>query len=140
MGGRGSSSGTTARGGTGSNIKKIDGVKGTVFTTWADVNNSSPNDIWAEGGSRPHAILKNDRGTVQVSGDKKDKFGLLNSVNTASVHLRGIDHKNYTAREVNRLNKSLSQIRKLGFDTPKISINSDEVVVFAKRKLFTKNF
>lgn len=138
MGGRGSSSGIGARGNHNTQVNPIENVKGTVFASWLDVKNSSKNTIWTAG--NVHAMLENDMGTVQVKGDKKDKFGLIDSVNTAVVHLRGIDPKNHTKREVTRLNKDLQAIKKMGYDTPKIHASRDETIVFVKRNRFTRNF
>ncbi len=140
MGGRGASSG--AKGGKARNsnttIKPIPGVKGSVFSSWSDVSGSSVNTIWTDG--NVHGSLKNERGTVQVKGDKKDRFALLNAVNTAVVYLRGVNPENYTNREINKLNKDLQTIKNMGFDTPKIYAHRDETLVFVKRNLFTKGF
>lgn len=143
MGGRGSTSGVTAKSNirTGKNdrITKIDGVKGAAFSSWNDVNSSSKNSIWTDGSV--HGSFHNpDGGTVHVRGDKKDKFALLNSVNTAVVHTKGVDPNNYTKREVTALNKTISEIKKMGFDTPKIYSSWDETIIYAKRKRFTKKF
>lgn len=138
MGGRGGSSGLSVRNNSNTQTKPIEGVKGSVFSSWNDVSRSSNNDIWTDGSV--HAVLKNDKGTAQVKGDKKDRFALLNSVNTAVVHLRGVNPNDYTKREVTRLNRDLQSIKAMGFDTPKIYASFDETIVFAKRKLFTKNF
>lgn len=141
MGGRGGASSAAAKGGGNSpKIKTIDGIKGSLFSTWADVNKSSLNHIWAEDVYRPHALLKNDSGSLMISGDKKDKFGLLNNVNTAVIHLRGIDPDNYKNREVNRLNNNLKEIKRIGFDIPKISVSRNETIIYAKRYRFTKEF
>ncbi len=75
-----------------------------------------------------------------VKGEKKDKLALLNSVNTAIVHTRGIDHNNYSKREVTRLNQTITEIKKLGFDTPSTYVSGDETLIYAKRKRFTKKF
>ena len=132
MGGRGGSSGIVAKG------NQVAGIKGSVQTTWKEVSNSSPNDIWAT--SKPHAVLKNEQGTVQVRGEKTDRYALLNSVNTAVVHIDGIDTKNPSARDIAKINRSISEIKSMGFDTPLINISFSETVIFAKRKRFTKNF
>lgn len=117
-------------------IRKIEGVRGSVADTWEAVQSSSPNEIFASGS----ATLSNDRGTVRVRGDKKDRFGVLNGVNTAVVHLDGVSGSP-TKREVAKINKQLKQIRDMGFDTPLIATNkSGETIVYAKRQRFTKNF
>lgn len=119
-------------------IRKIDGVKGAVPSTWEDVASASKNTIWTEGNS--HALLSNGKGSVRIKGDKKDKFGILNNVNTAVVHIKSVS-ATPTTREVNTMNKQLKQIRDMGFDTPKIATNRyGETIVYAKRKLFTKDF
>lgn len=138
MGGRGSSSGMSTKNSSNTRIKPIEGVVGSSFSSWVDVSHSSNNDIWTDGSV--HGLLKNDKGSVQVKGDKKDRFALLDSVNTAVVHLRGIDPNNYTKREVTKLNKDLQTIRGMGFDIPKIHTQRDETIVYVKRKLFTKGF
>lgn len=117
-------------------VNKIEGVKGSVATSWKDVDDSSLNHLYNTGA----ILLKNEKGSVLVNGNKKDRFGNLELVNTAVVHLNGIDPQNYTKREVTRINKQLQAIRSMGFDTPKISVDFNEIVVYAKRKLFTKNF
>ena len=132
MGGRGGSSGIVAKG------NQVVGISGAVQTNWKDVSNSSPNDIWAT--SKPHAVLRNEQGTVQVKGEKSDRYALLNSVNTAVVHIDGIDTKNPSARDISKINQSISEIKSMGFDTPLINISYSETVIFAKRKRFTKNF
>ena len=65
-------------------IYSINGVKGSAATTWEDVSNSSPNTLWVDG-KTPHALLKNEKGSVRVKGDKNDRYALLNAVNTAVV-------------------------------------------------------
>lgn len=132
MGGRGSA------GGKGAIVNQVSGIKGSVQTTWKEVSSSSPNDIWAN--SKPHAVLKNEQGTVQVKGEKADRYALLNSVNTAVVHIDGIDTKNPSTRDISKINKSISEIKSMGFDTPLINISFSETVIFAKRKRFTKKF
>lgn len=117
-------------------VNKIEGIKGSVATSWKDVNDSSLNHLYNEG----TMLLKNEKGSATVKGNKKDRFAHLELVNTAVVHLNGIDPQNYTKREVTRINKQLQAIRSMGFDTPKISVDFNEIVVYAKRKLFTKNF
>ena len=132
MGGRGGSSGIVAKG------NQVAGISGAVQTNWKEVSNSSPNDIWAT--SKPHAVLRNEQGTVQVKGEKSDRYALLNSVNTAVVHIDGIDTKNPSERDISKITTSISEIKSMGFDTPLINISYSETVIFAKRKRFTKNF
>lgn len=117
----------------------INGVEGAAFSSWSEVSKSSKNIIWTDG--NVHALFTiPDGGSIQVKGDKKDKFALLNSVNTAIIHTRGINPNNYTKREVTKLNKTISEIKKMGFDTPKINCSRDETLIYAKRNRFTKAF
>ncbi len=76
---------------------------------------------------------------MQINGDKKDKYGLLEKVNTAVVHTVGISSDS-PAREVSALNRRLSEFRSLGFDVQRINVGRDESLVYIKRKLFTKEF
>lgn len=144
MGGRGSSSGAAARGGGGGvknssqNIKTIEGVKGTVFTSLADVLGSSPNTIWLDTGKRSHAVFSDGKRELAVKGDKNKDFSLLDNVNTGVVYLREANSGN--TREVNRLNSSLKTIRDMGFDTPKIFSGRYETIVYVKRLRFTREW
>lgn len=104
-----------------------------------DVSKLSKNTIWIDNTSRPFASIKTDRGEVQINGDKKDKYGLLEKVNTAVVHTVGISSDS-PAREVSALNRRLSEFRSLGFDVQRINVGRDESLVYIKRKLFTKEF
>jgi len=90
-------------------------VGSRLFARENDVAKLSQNTIWIENTSTPHAVLKNSQGTVQVQGNKKDKYGILENVNTAVVHLSGVDRSTPT-REVTKLNKQLNEIRSRGFD------------------------
>lgn len=143
MGGRGGASG---RGGghpksKAASVRTVRGVSvgERLFATETEVAKMSQNTIWAENTSTPHALMKNSRGTVQVVGNKKDKYGLLENVNTAVVHISGIDRGNPT-REIAKVNKQLGEIRSRGFDVQRVSIGEYESLVFVKRKLFTKEF
>lgn len=138
MGGRGATSRMTAHNTSNIQIKPLDGIEGSKFSSWIDVSRSSNNTIWTDGSV--HGLLKNDEGSTHIKGDKKVRFALLNLVNTAVVHLRGIDPDNYTKRELTKLNNDLKAIKEMGFDTPKIHVQRDETIVYAKRKLFTKRF
>lgn len=135
MGGRGGSSGMTQK----SNVRRVDGIRGSVFSTYAEVSKESPNTIWIANTNRPHAVVKTERGEMHLQGDKRDKYGLLDNVNTAVVHLSGIDSGD-PKREVTRLNKQLSEIRNLGFDIPRINVSRDETLAYVKRKLFTRRY
>lgn len=137
FGGRGASSGIGSK--PAKNVRTVDGIRGSVFSTFSDVSSSSQNTIWIENTSRPHAMLKFDNKTIQVKGSKKEKYGLLDKVNTAVVYLSGISEGNPT-REVNRLNKHLNEIRALGFDIPKINVGRDETIAYVKRILFTRQY
>lgn len=121
-------------------VTSVPGVKGAVASTWEDVSNSSPNTLWVEG--NVHAVLKNERGTVRIKGEKKDKYAILNSVNTAVIHIPSVSmNENFTKRDSTKINKELKAIKDYGFDTPKIATNrTGEVIVYAKRKRFTKDF
>lgn len=136
------------RGGAGSdsvaaknNVRIVQGVSvgSRLFAKENDVAKLSQNTIWIENTSTPHAVLKNSSGTVQVKGDKKDKYGILENVNTAVVHISGVDRSTPT-REVTKLNKQLDEIRSRGFDVQRISVSEYESVAYIKRKLFTKVF
>ena len=117
-------------------VRKIDGVRGVASDTWENVSKASKNVVFESGS----ALLTNDSGTARVKGDKKDKFAILNAVNTAVVHLSGVS-ETPSKREVAKINKQLKQIRDMGFDTPSIAANrSGETIVFVKRLRFTKNF
>lgn len=59
-------------------------VGSRLFARENDVAKLSRNTVWIENTNRPHAVLKNSQGTVQVQGDKKDKYGILENVNTAT--------------------------------------------------------
>lgn len=74
-----------------------------------------------------------------MKGSKGDRYGLLENVNTAVVHLSGVD-KGTPKREVSKLNKQLGEIRARGFDVQRISVGEYESVAYIKRKLFTKSF
>lgn len=135
MGGRGGSSGITSK----TNTRKVDGIRGSVFSTFSEVKKESPNTIWIANTNRPHALIKDGKREIHLQGDKRNKYGLLDSVNTAVVHLSGIDSGN-PKREVNRLNKQLSEIKSLGFDVPRINVGIDETVAYVKRKLATRRY
>ena len=64
---------------------------------------------------------------------------MLDNVNTAVVHLSGVDRGNPT-REITKLNKQLGEIRSRGFDVQRISVGEFESVAYIKRKLFTRSF
>ena len=138
MGGRGGAGGIAA---TKNNVRTVQGVSvgSRLFARENDVAKLSQNTVWIENTNRPHAVLKNSQGTVQVQGDKKDKYGILENVNTAVVHLSGIDRSAAT-REVTKLNKQLNEIRSRGFDVQRISVGEYESVAYIKRKLFTRAF
>ena len=131
--------------GSGSSAKKqirvVNGVDigSRLFGEYSEVTKLSQNTIWIENTSRPHAVLKNKNRTVQIQGDKKDKYGLLDNVNTAIVHLSGID-KSTPKREVTKLNKQLSAIRSMDFDVQRINVGDFETIAYIKRKLFTREF
>nr|DAI02392.1 MAG TPA: hypothetical protein [Bacteriophage sp.] len=76
---------------------------------------------------------------MHLQGDKRNKYGLLDNVNAAVVHLSGIDSGD-SKREVSRLNKQLSEIKSLGFDVPRVNVGRDETVVYVKRKLATRRY
>lgn len=139
MGGRGGAGGGTSA--TKNNIRTVQGVSvgSRLFAKESDVAKLSQNTIWVENTSTPHAVLKNSQGTVQVQGDKKDKYGILENVNTAVVHLSGVDRSTPT-REVTKLNKQLNEIRSRGFDVQRISVGEYESVAYIKRKLSTRAF
>ena len=137
MGGRGGASGLAPQ--PTKNVRKVDGIRGSVFSTYSEVVKESPNTIWIANTNRPHASIKYDGKVIQMTGDKKDKFGLLDKVNTAVVHLSGVS-KDDPKREVNNLNKQLNEIRAIGFDIPRINVSSDETIAYVKRKLFTRQF
>ena len=123
-----------------SKINRIQGVNGTSFTTYSEISGKSPNTIWAEDTSRPHAVFSNEQGSVRVSGEKTDRFALVNSVNTAVVHIKHIDPDNYNKRDVTRLNKTIELIKSMGYDTPLAYTDKTETLIYVKRNRFTKNF
>ena len=139
MGGRGGAGVGTST--TKNNIRTVQGVSvgSRLFAKESDVAKLSQNTIWIENTSTPHAVLKNSQGTVQVQGNKKDKYGILENVNTAVVHLSGVDRSTPT-REVTKLNKQLNEIRSRGFDVQRISVGEYESVAYIKRKLVTRAF
>lgn len=114
-------------------------MRGSVFSTYAEVVKESANTVWIANTNRPHAIIKTENGKMHLQGDKRDKYSLLDRVNTAVVHLSGIDPGD-SKREVDRLNKQLSEIKSLGFDVPRINVSKDETVAYVKRKLFTRRY
>lgn len=138
MGGRGSAGGI---GVAKNNVRTVHGlsVGSRLFAKESDVAKLSQNTVWIENTSTPHAVLKNSQGVVQVRGSKKDKYGILENVNTAVVHLSGVE-RSTPVREVAKLNKQLGEIRSRGFDVQRISVGEYESVVYIKRKLFTKAF
>lgn len=121
MGGRGGSG--IAAEHRGENVRKVPGISigERLFAQESEVARLSQNTVWVENTNTPHAVLKNRQGTTQVRGDKKDKYGLLEHVNTAVVHLSGVDRSNPT-REITKLNKQLVEIRSRGFDVQRISV------------------
>lgn len=121
-------------------VNKIDGVNGTTFTSYQDIMSKSKNTIWAEDTARPHGIFENERGSVSVSGDKKDRFALINSVNTAIVHVKHISPNSYTKRDVTKLNSTIKTIKNMGYDTPLTYTDNSETLIYVKRNRFTKNF
>lgn len=139
MGGRGSSGGSKIE--KSKDVRTVHGVSVSerLFAKESDISKMSPNTIWIENTSNPHAILRNSLGSTQIRGDKKDKYGLLENVNTAVVHISGVD-RSEPKREVTRLNKQLSEIRSRGFDVQRISVGEYESVAYIKRKLFTRAF
>ena len=139
MGGRGGNGGAVSN--KGGSVRMVKGVSigQRLFATEADVLKMSPNTIWVENTNTPHALLRNSSGTVQIKGDKKDKYGLLENVNTAVVHISGVDRSEPT-REITKLNKALSEIRSRGFDVQRISVGEYESVAYIKRRLFTRAF
>lgn len=139
MGGRGGSGEAAVQ--RSGNVRKVQGVSvgGAAFAPENEVAKLSPNTVWIENTSTPHAVLKNSQGIAQVRGDKKDKYGLLERVNTAVVHISGVDRSNPT-REITKLNKQLGEIRSRGFDVQRISVGEYESVAYIKRKLFTRSF
>lgn len=140
MGGGGSASGTSTMKNSQPKINKIDGISGTTFTSYQDIMSKSNNTIWAEDTARPHAVFSNDQGSVRVQGDKSDRFALLNSVNTAIVHVRHISPDNYSKRDVTRLNSTIKTIKNMGYDTPLTYTDNSETLIYVKRNRFTKNF
>ena len=137
FGGRGSSSGFKKN--NMPQVRKIDGITGSVFSTYSETSKESKNSIWIENTSRPHAIIKTEKGVIQVQGNKKDKYSLLDKVNTAVVYLSGIGKDN-PKREVTKLNKQLKTIRDLGFDIPRITVGDYETIAYVKRNLFTRQY
>ena len=139
MGGRGGAGGGSVT--TKNNVRTVQGVSvgSRLFAKESDVAKLSQNTVWLENTSTPHALLRNSQGAVQVKGDKRDKYGILENVNTAVVHLSGVDKSNPT-REVAKLNKQLGEIRSRGFDVQRISVGEFESVAYIKRKLFTRSF
>lgn len=135
MGGRGGSSGIAPK----SNVRKVDGIRESVFSTFSEVKKESPNTVWIANTNRPHALIKDGKKEMHLQGDKRNKYGLLDSVNSAVVHLSGIDSGD-SKREVSRLNKQLSEIKSLGFDVPRINVGTDETVAYVKRKLATRRY
>lgn len=121
-------------------VNKIDGVNGTVFTSYQDIMSKSKNTIWAEDTARPHGIFENERGNVSVSGDKKDRFALIDSVNTAIVHVKHISPNGYTKRDVTKLNSTIKTIKNMGYDTPLAYTDNTETLIYVKRHRFTKEF
>lgn len=134
MGGRGAA-GTTKT--TGARIVTGVSIGKRLFAKESDVAKMSPNVIWAFNTSTPHALLKNSSGSTQIRGDKKDRYSLLEHVNTAIIHLSGVD-RSVPKREITVLNKQLSEIRSRGFDVQRISVGEFESVAYIKRKLFTR--
>lgn len=139
MGGRGRAGGITAR--SNGSTRKVQGISigERLFAQESEVAKLSQNTVWIENTNTPHAVLKNSQGTTQVRGDKRDRYGLLEHVNTAVVHLSGVDRSNPT-REITKLNKQLSEIRSRGFDVQRISVGEFESMAYIKRKLFTRSF
>lgn len=139
MGGRGGSGGRAVK--RSGNVRKVPGLSigERLFAQENDVAKLSLNTVWIENTNTPHAVLKNGSGTTQVRGDKKEKYGLLEHVNTAVVHLSGVDRSNPT-REITKLNKQLGEIRSRGFDVQRISVGEFGSVAYIKRKLFTRSF
>jgi hypothetical protein len=135
LGGRGGSSGITSKSG----VRKVDGIRGSVFSTFSEVTKQSQNTIWIANTNRPHALIKDGKKEMHLQGDKRNKYGLLDNVNAAVVHLSGIDSGD-SKREVSRLNKQLSEIKSLGFDVPRVNVGRDETVVYVKRKLATRRY
>lgn len=142
MGGRGGAGGVSSNATRRStNARKVPGVSvgERLFAQENEVAKLSVNTVWIENTNTPHAVLKNSQGTVQIRGEKRDKYGLLDNVNTAVVHLSGVDRGNPT-REITKLNKQLGEIRSRGFDVQRISVGEFESVAYIKRKLFTRSF
>lgn len=125
--------GSGGGGAASSKINRIQGVNGTSFTTYSEISGKSPNTIWAEDTSRPHAVFSNEQGSVRVSGEKTDRFALVNSVNTAVVHIKHIDPDNYNKRDVTRLNKTIELIKNMGYDTPLAYTDKTETLIYVKR-------
>lgn len=120
-------------------VREVEGIKGSVFSTYSETTKESKNSIWIENTNRPHAIIKTEKGEMHIQGDKKDKYFLLDKVNTAVVHLSGVE-KGDPKREITKLNKQLKNIRDLGFDIPRITVGHDETIAYVKRKLFTREY
>lgn len=142
MGGRGGAGGVSSNAARRNmNARKVPGVSvgERLFAQESEVAKLSVNTVWIENTNTPHAVLKNSQGTVQIRGEKRDKYGLLDNVNTAVVHLSGVDRGNPT-REITKLNKQLGEIRSRGFDVQRISVGEFESVAYIKRKLFTRSF
>lgn len=139
FGGRGSSSGMAKSSGGGKQARIVEGITGSAFSTYYEVSGESKNTIWIENTSRPHAIIRTEKATIQMTGDRKDKYALLDEVNTAVVHLSGVAKDN-PKREITKLNKQLKDIRNIGFDIPRIAVGHDETVAYVKRKLFTREY
>lgn len=143
MGGRGSSGGSSksASKSTTKNVRKVSGVSvgENLFSTYSEVSKLSKNTIWIDNVKRPHGVFKADGKEIHLTGDKKDKYGLLDKVNTAVVHTVGISSDS-TKREITALNKRLKEFRDIGFDIQRINVSRDESIVYIKRKLFTRRF
>lgn len=137
FGGRGSTSGLNQTKTV--YVRKVEGVTGSVFSTYSDTFKESKNSIWIENTNRPHGVIKTSKGEMHLQGDKKDKYSLLDKVNTAIVHLSGVGKDN-PKREITRLNKQLKNIRDLGFDVPRITVGHDETIAYVKRNLSTRQY
>ena len=72
MGGRGSSGGSKIE--KSKDVRTVHGVSVSerLFAKESDISKMSPNTIWIENTSNPHAILRNSLGSTQIRGNKKD--------------------------------------------------------------------
>ena len=119
-------------------VLSVQGVSAN-YTDYDTIIKQSKQQIWVDS-KNPHAAFYDKDGrSVSVKGDKDNKLGLLDMTNTAIIHARNINPDTATKRDVKRLNQLLSDIGKMGYDVPQVSIQRDETLIYAKRKRFTKS-